>query len=87
MYVCMYVYIYIYIYIYIIYIYIYHISFYPNGCTLTTASRYKINVTHISQKHFLSQTDAVVREHVSSNLQVSTFDSRLNFTRRVPFRG
>ena len=69
-----------------LYIYI-SVSFYPYGCTLTTASRYKINVTHISQKFFLLQTHAVVREHVSSNLQVSTFDSRLNFTRRAPFRG
>ena len=54
------------------------VSFYPYGCTLTTASRYKINVTLISQNFLL---------HVSSNLQVSTFDSRLNFTRRAPFRG
>ena len=34
-----------------IYIYI-SVSFYPYGCTLTTASRNKINVTLISQNFF-----------------------------------
>ena len=73
MYVCMYVCMYIYISIYI-YIYVSVFS-YPYGCTLTAASRYNVNVTFISHNFFIA------------NLQVSTFDSRLNFTRRAPFRG